>query len=206
MVRNKKSAFYALLFAGAGLMSVGLPPPAQAVAVVSSGAEFEVIETAGPGNTGYYTVYNNSNLGGYSPEYIYAFSVTNPLASSVGDWTSETGWTAGKSPLIGGPKTGFYYATFPEILKFSDGKLKLSINPETIGPGEHADDFFFGTDLLASSATLLLVDGNGHFSTTTFDTVAAVPEPSTWAMMILGFAGIGFMAYRRKNKMALSAV
>ncbi|MES2193446.1 MAG: PEPxxWA-CTERM sorting domain-containing protein [Pseudomonadota bacterium] len=27
----------------------------------------------------------------------------------------------------------------------------------------------------------------------------AVPEPSTWAMMILGFAGVGFMAYRRKN-------
>jgi hypothetical protein len=43
----------------------------------------------------------------------------------------------------------------------------------------------------------------------TFDTVSghnygssnvgAVPEPSTWAMMILGFAGIGFMAYRRRN-------
>jgi hypothetical protein len=29
--------------------------------------------------------------------------------------------------------------------------------------------------------------------------VAPVPEPSTWAMMILGFAGIGFMAYRRKQ-------
>jgi len=28
----------------------------------------------------------------------------------------------------------------------------------------------------------------------------AVPEPSTWAMMVLGFAGVGFMAYRRKNK------
>ncbi len=27
-----------------------------------------------------------------------------------------------------------------------------------------------------------------------FLAVAAVPEPSTWAMMILGFAGIGFMA------------
>jgi hypothetical protein len=34
---------------------------------------------------------------------------------------------------------------------------------------------------------------------------AAVPEPSTWAMMILGFAGIGFVTYRRKNKMALNA-
>jgi hypothetical protein len=35
--------------------------------------------------------------------------------------------------------------------------------------------------------------------------VAAVPEPSTWAMMILGFAGIGFMAYRRKSNPALMA-
>jgi PEP-CTERM motif len=34
---------------------------------------------------------------------------------------------------------------------------------------------------------------------------AAVPEPSTWAMMILGFAGLGFMAYRRKSKPALMA-
>jgi hypothetical protein len=38
-----------------------------------------------------------------------------------------------------------------------------------------------------------------------FGAIAAVPEPSTWAMMILGFAGIGFMAYRRKSKPALMA-
>jgi hypothetical protein len=31
-------------------------------------------------------------------------------------------------------------------------------------------------------------------------TISAVPEPSTWAMMILGFAGVGFMAYRRRNQ------
>jgi hypothetical protein len=35
---------------------------------------------------------------------------------------------------------------------------------------------------------------------------AAVPESSTWAMMILGFAGVGFMAYRRKSKLALTVV
>jgi PEP-CTERM motif len=35
--------------------------------------------------------------------------------------------------------------------------------------------------------------------------LAAVPEPSTWAMLIIGFAGIGFMAYRRKSKPALMA-
>jgi PEP-CTERM motif len=31
------------------------------------------------------------------------------------------------------------------------------------------------------------------------DVTAAVPEPSTWAMMVLGFMGVGFMAYRRKG-------
>jgi PEP-CTERM motif-containing protein len=34
--------------------------------------------------------------------------------------------------------------------------------------------------------------------------VAAVPEPSTWAMLILGFCGLGFLAHRRK-KLGLSA-
>ncbi len=40
-----------------------------------------------------------------------------------------------------------------------------------------------------------------------FVAVATVPEPSTWAMMIVGFAGIGFMGYRRSRKstMALTA-
>ena len=35
--------------------------------------------------------------------------------------------------------------------------------------------------------------------------VSAVPEPSTWAMMLLGLCGVGFMAYRRKSKPALMA-
>ena len=34
----------------------------------------------------------------------------------------------------------------------------------------------------------------------------AVPELSTWAMMILGFAGVGFVTYRRKLKPALTSV
>jgi hypothetical protein len=40
---------------------------------------------------------------------------------------------------------------------------------------------------------------------TALDLTAAVPEPSTWAMFILGFAGVAFMAYRRKSKLALIA-
>ena len=35
--------------------------------------------------------------------------------------------------------------------------------------------------------------------------VASVPEPSTWAMMLLGFAGLGFTGYRRRQKFAGTA-
>jgi hypothetical protein len=177
----------------ATLISLSAAMPASASVV-----EFEVIESAIPGGIGQYTVINNSDEAGYAPEYIYAFSVTNPLASSVKDWTTENGWIAGKIPLFGGPKDGFWYATLPGFPIFSRGHIGFLINPETIGPGEQASNFFFGTDRLASTVTLFLVDANGKFSTETI--TAAVPEASTWAMMILGFVGLGLVAgYRRRT-------
>jgi hypothetical protein len=45
-------------------------------------------------------------------------------------------------------------------------------------------------------------DGNFHYRLYVND---AVPEPSTWMMMILGFLGLGFMAYRQKSRFALNA-
>jgi len=44
-----------------------------------------------------------------------------------------------------------------------------------------------------------------EFAIDNIEVTSAVPEPSTWAMLLLGFAGIGFMAYRRKSKPALMA-
>jgi hypothetical protein len=44
-----------------------------------------------------------------------------------------------------------------------------------------------------------------YFDDVSLNVTTAVPEPSTWAMMIRGFAGVGFMAYRRKAKPALMA-
>jgi hypothetical protein len=58
----------------------------------------------------------------------------------------------------------------------------------------------FGQDPVSFVADLSATDVTGNVTTGLVGTglASAVPEPSTWAMMVLGFLGLGFMAYRRK--------
>lgn len=87
-------------------------------------------------------------------------------------------------------------------------------------------NILIGLDVTASSQTLAgstadaFIDPMFSFDLSHFDptgfslefspgitqSVSAVPEPSTWAMMLLGFAGVGFMTYRRRAKPAVMAV
>jgi PEP-CTERM motif len=61
----------------------------------------------------------------------------------------------------------------------------------THGPGALAPDWSrIGTDITHQGPF------NAAFSLTGF----VVPEPSTWAMMLLGFAGLGFVGYRQARK------
>jgi hypothetical protein len=84
-----------------------------------------------------------------------------------------------------------------------------------------------GADLVALGATgtgdqfspagneLITITGLASFTTATFSSTAnafefslatpigitgTTPEPSTWAMMMLGFAGLGYAAFRRNSK------
>jgi hypothetical protein len=80
------------------------------------------------------------------------------------------------------------------------GFTQLIGNGPDLFTGDPADPFFtLGTFKLSNPFF-------GRNDVLTISAVAAVPEPSTWAMMILGFAGVGFMAYRRKDKRALATV
>jgi hypothetical protein len=42
-------------------------------------------------------------------------------------------------------------------------------------------------------------------TTATAAVTAAVPEPSTWAMMLLGFAGLAFAGWRARGGFRLAA-
>jgi hypothetical protein len=64
--------------------------------------------------------------------------------------------------------------------------------------GLHAGLCSFEIGLEADGALLA-------FETDTITVTGGVPEPSTWASMLLGFAGIGFLGYRKKMRAVLSS-
>jgi hypothetical protein len=63
--------------------------------------------------------------------------------------------------------------------------------------------YFFGYQSDSNNIKYIEISPHGGQQISSLDNfifeVAAVPEPSTWAMMLLGFAGIGFMAYLRRR-------
>ena len=76
-----------------------------------------------------------------------------------------------------------------------------------ISKGQSGFDFNTGSsgevitdiDLFTSAGSTITDFEHFRLDVAAIPAVAAVPEPSTWAMMLLGFAGIGFMAYRRSR-------
>jgi len=78
------------------------------------------------------------------------------------------------------------------LVQFTSGKLDDITYAGVAADGDSlmmTSDFVF---FIVTSRTQEI----GRFTATL---APAVPEPSTWAMMILGFCGVGFMAYRRKQ-------
>jgi autotransporter-associated beta strand protein len=63
------------------------------------------------------------------------------------------------------------------------------------------DAFDFGGNV---SNPHLVYDANDVFLVLDPGPISGVPEPSTWAMMLIGFAGVGFAAYRRRNTNTLA--
>ena len=110
-------------------------------------------------------------------------------------------------PGFGTQKTSFAFFSDPAVLLGTIDTTNFNFFDETgnlqqVGvavrlPSGLVEDRFFKNRL--NGNTMFLPENIKIFVRSDVD---AVPEPSTWAMMILGFAGIGFMAYRRRNQSA----
>jgi hypothetical protein len=99
-----------------------------------------------------------------------------------------------------------------DVLIQSGGNLDLDIRTNT--SNGLFPSTFAGGSVISGLDTFFLSSGSIIFTpfgagTLTFesslDTTASVPEPSTWAMLLLGFALIGALAYRhQKNTFRLA--
>lgn len=74
--------------------------------------------------------------------------------------------------------------------------------------GSNWFDIIAPTGTVYTSANITAASGFGFtdFKQLRFDNFAAVPEPATWAMMLLGFGGIGIAMRRRRRNAALMQI
>jgi Domain of unknown function (DUF4082)/PEP-CTERM motif len=62
--------------------------------------------------------------------------------------------------------------------------------------------YAFGSSLSWPTSS---VGFGGYFGPNISATTSTIPEPSTWAMMLLGFAGLGLAGYRQRHKFVRAA-
>jgi outer membrane protein assembly factor BamB len=125
--------------------------------------------------------------------WVYALNATTGLI----EWKFLTGGAVSSSPNVAngvvyvGSGDGYLYA-----LDATSGVLLLKTL--TGGAIESSPDVANGIVYVGSDDRFVYALDAVVIGT------PAVPEPATWAMMLLGFAGIGYMTYRRRNQNALS--
>jgi hypothetical protein len=95
-------------------------------------------------------------------------------------------YAGGNAPItcIGVPAGGFF-DDYGVMLTLANGDLVDLYSNAVAGPGVYG--------------VVVWADGAGDYTSASGLSLAA-PEPSTWAMMVLGFAGLGFAGYRKSRK------
>jgi len=81
-----------------------------------------------------------------------------------------------------------------------DGSVPFTLTgPFTYTPTEYGN-VDFSSYVYDHTLGQYIQDTYVNATVTSLTVTSGVPEPSTWAIMILGFGGVGFMACRRSRK------
>lgn len=165
------------------------PANAETV-VIQSGQTYEII---GPyQNLPFIVTYSASLVGNPSPPPGNILLDLNVFANAVfSNGQTESNYTICES-VFGGTCAG------PDL------GLAIINGPTTV-TGFAPGGFILYAPSLSSAETEELISipaGDAVFTLNLPDgySVAAIPEPSTWAMLLIGFAGVGFLAHRRRAR------
>jgi PEP-CTERM motif-containing protein len=201
----------------ATLTGSGLPGPSISASASGTGSGFEsfanieytldyYVEIVGP--SGLVTVGVDSTgratASSENPMYSGTGSATVQVFGYAGSLITDT--ATADSQL--NPSDSFNLSTTIQESANSEFEVILDVDASvmtSVGKASgygFVDPFFFIpiTDPNAGDYTILTSDGIGNFP------VPTVPEPSTWAMMLLGFAGLGFAGWRTSRRKSAATI
>jgi hypothetical protein len=135
---------------------------------------------------------------------------TTPPINTIGNFLAAGPSSGSPATLTFGTPTTFFSFLFgsPDLFNSitvvsSAGTQTFSATQLGVTPPNGNQQFAEYVNFIGTAGTVI---DSISFDSATQDaievsnfSVSAVPEASTWAMMILGFLGIGFIGYRRKS-------
>jgi hypothetical protein len=170
---------------------------AATLVAMSTASNAAVVLDLGANPTSATGIFSHAVGGGAFDDQITFQLVGGPAFLTIASATNN--FASGATDKI----TNFTGSVFQIVGAIGGGDDILVIGPVAAGANCGAScQGFGGSAVLAAGNYYLDLSGIGG-GTSGYGgnlSVAAVPEPSTWAMMILGFFGVGFMAYRRKAR------
>ena len=216
-----QATFFGLIPAGAPLSSITrveiefyhlfpvdstLPPSGNVPTRAGSPADVEILSATRDSLDGSLT-FSSLQM---APTFAVANSVINGINPSPLEFTGGEGPQTGQEVLVTVDFTtpvtlpGDHYFFRPEAELASGDFLFLSALKTFPAPGDLQS--WTRNDDLAPDWLRIGTDitHQGPFNAAFSLAGNTVPEPSTWAMMLAGFAGIGYMTFRRGRKESLS--
>jgi len=134
------------------------------------------IANAAPGTLEVWVTAQGLSLPGLVRQLESSFTVNGLVNASIVEKT----YYSSSNALYGGTLLGTFSTS------------ATPANSTSLGPVENLTGPFSVTE-----EYIITSQPNGSANLTA--TIAAVPEPSTWAMLLVGFAGVGFVACRKRS-------
>jgi hypothetical protein len=205
-LRAAEAVTYDLTQNGSFVFGAGSGPYGSVAVTDNGNGTLSITETL---NSNYYFNRNNNDQHvalsfDLSASTIMISNLTTGFTVNGGSLATSV-WTVTHGGLTNTPEGTFDYAIVaptaannpgPLTFTISDAADNLTLSSLGFSVANNGDQIYFASDLANGPTT-----GPGAATATggVGALASAVPEPSTWAMMMLGFAGVGFMAYRRKS-------